>query len=188
MASNLWTLCGWAFGTSIPAGVALLGACASGQVLWLWTGLGAVLLDCNCLALKGYLRHPRPREDPPFVLPSEGPYGMPSEHTAFAGFLVTQLALRAKFDGWRPCSPLLSQLFAFLLGIWALGMALVRFHVGAHSAVQLAAGYFFGVGFGLLWRHLQRRLNTSLCSLQHMADVALRCAHVLYGEGEERRR
>lgn len=113
---------------------------------------------------------------------------MPSEHTAFAGFLVTQLALRAKFDGWRPCSPLLSQLFAFLLGIWALGMALVRFHVGAHSAVQLAAGYFFGVGFGLLWRHLQRRLNTSLCSLQHMADVALRCAHVLYGEGEERRR
>ncbi|CAE7748436.1 EMB976 [Symbiodinium sp. KB8] len=83
--------------TSIPASLALAGGFLwTTRVEWAWTLLGAVLLDTCVLQLKGLLQQPRPVQHAAYVLPSEGPFGMPSEHAAFAGFLLGQLHARGK--------------------------------------------------------------------------------------------
>merc|ERR1719476_1241300 len=83
------------FATSIPMGVALLTALAwTRKVAWAWTLLGALLLDTVCLWLKSLIAQPRPLARPQYVLPSEGPYGMPSEHAAFAAYLLVHLTPR----------------------------------------------------------------------------------------------
>ena len=58
--------------TSIPAGLALIGALVcTWQIRWAWTLLGAVILDTFCLWLKKLIQQPRPAT-PAFVLDSEG--------------------------------------------------------------------------------------------------------------------
>eukprot|EP00439_Symbiodinium_sp_Y106_P038969 s1579_g4.t1 len=102
---SLFTIIVGLVATSIPAGLSLAGGFLwTTRVEWAWTLLGAVLLDTCVLQLKGLLQQPRPVQHAAYVLPSEGPFGMPSEHAAFAGFLLGQLHAR---DFISPCCPFL---------------------------------------------------------------------------------
>ena len=147
MLAQLPSLVLWATATSVPAGVALLCTLLwTHSVQWAWTLLGAFLLDAFCFTLKGLLKHPRPRSNSVLVLPSEGPFGMPSEHAAFAWFLVAHLGLRLlRHRGFYPELKLLG---VSILALWAVGVAGVRHATGAHSVEQLLAGAALGAPVG----------------------------------------
>lgn len=169
--------------TSIPAGLALAGGFLwTTRVEWAWTLLGAVLLDTCVLQLKGLLQQPRPVQHAAYVLPSEGPFGMPSEHAAFAGFLLGQLHARqprlaaAGFSrGFRACA-------MCLLALWAAGILCMRYITGAHSIVQLLAGAASGIGASSAWSKLEEGpLADAMVASQCFADSTRRCVAALYG-------
>lgn len=112
--------------TSIPAGLGLfIILVRTWQVKWAWSLLGAVLLDTFCLQVKAWLRIPRPA-NPAFVLPSEGPYGMPSEHAAFATFLTMHLGRRFWGQKMMLCSLVAWASTLVWLRRWAVGFTSFR--------------------------------------------------------------
>ncbi|CAE7375487.1 unnamed protein product [Symbiodinium natans] len=180
---NLSTVVVGLVATSIPAGLSLAaGFLWTARVEWAWTILGAVLLDLGVLHLKALLQHPRPVSHPAYVLPSEGPFGMPSEHAAFAAFLVGQLHARQTRLAAAGFRRSVRAACLGLLVLWALGVILMRYITGAHSIVQLLAGAGCGLCASIVWWKLEAGpLADAMVLGQCFTDSARRCVIALYG-------
>lgn len=166
--------------TSIPAGLALIGALVcTWQIRWAWTLLGAVILDTFCLWLKKLIQQPRPAT-PAFVLDSEGLFGMPSEHAAFVFFLTVHLGHRIEHDWGSTSQKLLEWLF---LLTWGSTLISVRYAFGAHSLQQLVAGAVIGSLAGITWSRLEVTVQDLLLRGQRFTDASRRCVRLLYGMG-----
>lgn len=152
------------------------------EVCWLWAGVGAVILDTGVLALKSMLQHPRPASEPLFVMDSEGPYGMPSEHAAFASFLLSFFASLAECSSVGPgrLPPVAKYVALSILGLWAAAVVTLRYITGAHSFWQLAAGGALGLAAGLAWYKLLRLLVVPLERVQLAIHKGAKCLNIMY--------
>mmetsp|Transcript_126267 Transcript_126267/g.404169 ORF Transcript_126267/g.404169 Transcript_126267/m.404169 type:complete len:194 (+) Transcript_126267:61-642(+) len=169
--------------TSVPAGLALFGVFLwTRRVCWAWTIAGALILDVLCLAVKDVIREPRPSPEAAYVLPSEGPYGMPSEHAAFAVFVLVQFVLR--MTQRSEYSLRFKVICSGAIAVWASAMIASRLNTGAHSAAQLFAGGASGLMAGGAWFYLEVRLEGPLQKVQGFIDSSCMCFNVLYGDGK----
>mmetsp|Transcript_36144 Transcript_36144/g.83295 ORF Transcript_36144/g.83295 Transcript_36144/m.83295 type:complete len:199 (+) Transcript_36144:51-647(+) len=133
------------------------------QLPWMWSLLGILMMDGICLVLKELINQPRP----------EGSYrdgpGMPSEHAAFAAFVVVHLSL------WvccrTRCAAILKALSILAMATWALLVAFSRHHFGVHSALQILTGVGLGCTGGCVWFAMELYLVAEvLCRAQNGLD------------------
>lgn len=170
--------------TSVPAGVSLVVALAwTLKVTWVWTIVGALLLDVACLQTKQILQHPRPVTNPAHVLESEGLYGMPSEHAAFAAFILIRVGYR--WVGARWSWGLLSKATAMsVLFGWAFILLVLRYQTGAHSISQLGVGIVVGMVAGIFWNRLESMLERPLQKAQAFIVSSALFVDIFYGDGK----
>ncbi|KAL4540925.1 hypothetical protein Ndes2437B_g05328 [Nannochloris sp. 'desiccata'] len=129
---------------------------ATRDVTAAFIGLGALVNTGLSLAVKHFLRHPRPPETCAFIGKCHK-YGMPSSHAqvmayAFTTGVLMHVHRRKNRKNFNSSATEMFELFelVFLAGLSVL-VGIARVYLGYHSVDQVLAGVALGSGFSAFW-------------------------------------